>query len=430
MMILRFLIALLFLPSIAIAQMSHPPGGGGGSGCNTSGSQILKGDGAGGCSNASAGTDFTSPTSTEAQSNKTLAAANNVIEADTGDSATDFFSAGTVNAARLPNLNTVATGLTALRCVETDASSLFTVAAGACGTGGGYATIDDEDTPLTQRSTLNFEGAGVTCVDDTDQTTCTIGTGAGGDSITVDGAAVTDPDFDDGGDIDFTNTSNVITATVKTDSVALGTDTTGNYAGSSSEGGAATSAEDLTCTDCIGGTEIVPASTTVEGVAELATAAETTTGTDATRVVTPDGLAGSDYGKRIFHIEAVADATALSTGDGKAYIPINAEHNGWVVVGVYGHVGAAVSSSGAVDVDVDVCGAVATGIRCSGTNRDLLSTNLTIDANEDGSETAAAAAVINTSNDDLATGEWLRINIDGAGTGTQGLYVEIVLQKP
>lgn len=46
--------------------------------------------------------------------------------------------------------------------------------------GSGYATIDDEDTPLTQRTTLNFEGAGVTCADDTNQTTCTI---PGGSSV-------------------------------------------------------------------------------------------------------------------------------------------------------------------------------------------------------------------------------------------------------
>jgi hypothetical protein len=26
--------------------------------------------------------------------------------------------------------------------------------------------------------------------------------------------------------------------------------------------------------------------------------------------------------------------------------------------------------------------------------------------------------------------EWFRVNVDGAGTGTQGLYVSIVLQKP
>lgn len=76
-------------------------GGGGGTGCNTSGTQVLKGDGAGGCDNASAGTDFTSPSSTETLTNKTLAAADNVIEADTGDSATGFFPGGTLENARL-----------------------------------------------------------------------------------------------------------------------------------------------------------------------------------------------------------------------------------------------------------------------------------------------------------------------------------------
>lgn len=172
------------------------------------------------------------------------------------------------------------------------------------------------------------------------------------------------------------------------------------------------------------------ASDTATGIVELATAAETTTGTDAARAVTPDGLAGSDFGKRYITIECIGDGIALSTGDGKCYWPVHPDLAGWVIVGVSAHVGAATSSSGAVNVDIDVCGAVATGIRCSGTNRDLLSTNITIDASEDGTETAAAAAVINTANDDLATGEWVRWNIDGAGTGTQGLYVTIVLQKP
>lgn len=52
-----------------------------------------------------------------------------------------------------------------------------------CGSGGGYATVEDETTPLTQRTTLNFEGAGVTCADDTDQTTCTIPGGGGGAGV-------------------------------------------------------------------------------------------------------------------------------------------------------------------------------------------------------------------------------------------------------
>ena len=75
---------------------------------------------------------------------------------------------------------------------------------------------------------------------------------AGGDSVSVDGAAVTDPNFDSAGDIDFVNNSNVITANVKANSVALGTDTTGNYATSASEGGPASTALalDANPTDC------------------------------------------------------------------------------------------------------------------------------------------------------------------------------------
>jgi hypothetical protein len=176
--------------------------------------------------------------------------------------------------------------------------------------------------------------------------------------------------------------------------------------------------------------DLPAASDTAVGGVELATAAETTTGTDGTRAVTPDGLAGSDFGKDVLMAEVIADATALTTGDGKLYIPVPAKLNGWLAVGVSAHVGAAVSSSGAVNVDIANCAAVATGIRCSGTVTDLLSTNLTVDANEDGSETAAAAAVIDTANDDLATGAWLRVDIDGAGTGTQGLYIVITVQKP
>lgn len=44
----------------------------------------------------------------------------------------------------------------------------------ALGAGGGYDTIEDETTPLTQRTSLNFAGAGVSCADDTTKTTCTI----------------------------------------------------------------------------------------------------------------------------------------------------------------------------------------------------------------------------------------------------------------
>jgi hypothetical protein len=41
---------------------------------------------------------------------------------------------------------------------------------------------------------------------------------------------------------------------------------------------------------------------------------------------------------------------------------------------------------------------------------------------------AAAAPVINTSNDDVLTGDFLRVDIDGAGTGAKGLIVMVTLQ--
>lgn len=47
--------------------------------------------------------------------------------------------------------------------------------------GSGYATIQDETTPLTQRSTVNFTGSGVSCADNggTSTTDCTINSGGG-----------------------------------------------------------------------------------------------------------------------------------------------------------------------------------------------------------------------------------------------------------
>lgn len=69
---------------------------------------------------------------------------------------------------------------------------------------------------------------------------------AGGDAVSIDGLAVVNPNFDSAGDIDFVDTANVITANVKANSVALGTDTTGNYALGDAEGGAATTGDSAT----------------------------------------------------------------------------------------------------------------------------------------------------------------------------------------
>lgn len=108
------------------------------------------------------------------------------------------------------------------------------------------------------------------------------------------------------------------------------------------------------------------------------------------------------------------NGSAISTGDGKAYWRVPSTLNGLNLTAVAAHV-TTVSSSGTPTIQIhNVTDA-----------QDMLSTRITIDANEKDSSTAAAAAVINTSFDDVATGDELRIDIDVAGTGTKGLMVEM-----
>ena len=171
--------------------------------------------------------------------------------------------------------------------------------------------------------------------------------------------------------------------------------------------------------DADNGGAVQSASTTAAGVAELATAAETTAGTDTGRTITPDGLAGSDYGKRFIDLQLIDDATSLGTGDGKKHWFVPSEFNGWNLVGVAGMV-STVSSSGAPTYQV----------RNVTDSHDMLSTALTIDANEKTSYTAATPAVINTDYDDLATGDDIAIDKDGAGTGEKGDVVRLVVQAP
>lgn len=164
-------------------------------------------------------------------------------------------------------------------------------------------------------------------------------------------------------------------------------------------------------------TWITDASDTAKGKVELATAAETTTGSDATKAVTPDGLAGSEFGKRIVQVKVFDDATALATGDGKAIFCVPPELNGMNLVDADAFV-TTVSSSGAPNIM----------IRNVTDSQDMLSTAITIDASEYTSYTAATAPVINTSYDDVATGDRIAIDVDGAGTGAKGLGVTLSFQ--
>lgn len=162
------------------------------------------------------------------------------------------------------------------------------------------------------------------------------------------------------------------------------------------------------------------ATTTSTGTSELLTAAEVTTGTDTTRTMTADALAQSDYGKRVVGI-LVSDpqGDAITTGDLKAVFRTPSVMNGWNLVAVAASL-TTVSSSGNPTMQ----------IRNVTQAADMLSTALSIDANESDSSTAATPAVIDTNNDDVSTGDQIAIDIDTAGTGAKGLFVELIFQLP
>jgi hypothetical protein len=163
------------------------------------------------------------------------------------------------------------------------------------------------------------------------------------------------------------------------------------------------------------------AGTAIVGMAETATIAETNTGTDAGRMVTPDGIAGSVHGTKYIYLPVADSNTAPSTGDGKAHVVIPADLAGFDIVAVLGCV-TTVSSSGTPTFALR-------RLR-SGSAVDVLSTNVTIDVSEYTSGSAATPPVINTSNDDLAAGDILLVDLDVVGTSAKGHGLLVSVRLP
>jgi hypothetical protein len=118
-------------------------------------------------------------------------------------------------------------------------------------------------------------------------------------------------------------------------------------------------------------------------------------------------------------LKIVDDATVVTTGEDKVHIFLPASVNGYNLTAVFAGV-STVSSSGAPSI----------GIRNVTDSVEMLTTNLTIDATEKTSATAAAAAVIDTAHDDVATGDELSVDVDTAGTGAKGLQVVLTFTLP
>jgi len=152
------------------------------------------------------------------------------------------------------------------------------------------------------------------------------------------------------------------------------------------------------------------ASDTAAGIVELATAAETTTGTDTGRAVTPDGLAGSIFGTQVVQLLVFDDSQDVATGDGAGdlFFRVPSTMNGMNLIAVAACVQTA-GTTGTTDIQIHNVTDTA----------DMLSTVITIDSGETDSSTAATAAVINAATDDVVS-----------TTAPKGLLVELQFRLP
>lgn len=123
--------------------------------------------------------------------------------------------------------------------------------------------------------------------------------------------------------------------------------------------------------------------------------------------------------QKIVTVKLIRDDTSLTTGDGQSYYTVPPEMNGFELVDADASV-YTTSSSGLPTFQINN---VTAGV-------DMLTTRITIDTGEYSSYTAATAAVINTSNDSVSTGDRLRFDVDVAGTGTRGAELRLLFRQP
>ncbi len=128
--------------------------------------------------------------------------------------------------------------------------------------------------------------------------------------------------------------------------------------------------------------------------------------------------------------EVIPYTTLVSgdTGDGKLYLRVPLEAADMrLTYAAIAH-GAVVASSGTTTVTLTKLQAAGSG--GSRTEYAMLSTPLTIDANEWDSKDAATPAVIATGSDaEVNHGAIIRVDVDAAGANAQGLYITLGFRK-
>jgi len=123
-----------------------------------------------------------------------------------------------------------------------------------------------------------------------------------------------------------------------------------------------------------------------------------------------DGTVHGITGVNVCSIALYDSSTTLSTGNGIVGIAIPAALNGKNLTATL----AAISTIGSVGTTT-----IQIRRRRGGVNADMLSTRITVSYNE----YYATDGIIDTSNDDVITGDLIFIDIDGVATGVSGLSV-------
>lgn len=117
-------------------------------------------------------------------------------------------------------------------------------------------------------------------------------------------------------------------------------------------------------------------------------------------------------------LKPVAEDADIAVADGVQNFVVPSDMDGYILVEAHAHV-FTVSSSGTPTVM----------IHNATDTQDMLSTAITIDVSEYDSITAATAPVVNTTYDNVAAADVIRIDVDVIGTGTKGLEVRLTFER-
>jgi len=152
-----------------------------------------------------------------------------------------------------------------------------------------------------------------------------------------------------------------------------------------------------------------------------ASSAEIDTGTSTTLIVNPDALAGSHIGeKEAAWTVTDSDTEIPAAADGKQAFVVPSSMVGYNLVDV---------TASVADLNSAASGTTTVVIRRvrGATAVDMTSTGVTIDYDE----YTASDETVNTSNDDLALGDKLYVDVDAITTASQkGLSVTCVFRRP